>query len=257
MTTSIRYVGLAVLVVSLLLGSDAFSVVSQGTRSHQCSSTQLDASYDNSNGSLISRTDFVSSTLLSLTTLLVDIPSALASDADDEAITTTRQTITPCPVVSSGKPNNCVSTASVKQVDLYSPPWTYEVSADEAMARLKGVIASDSSLKVEEEVLPSYLRVTSNRGPLNVTDQVEFFVNANDKVVTFKSQELGEPTVSDFGANRKRLETLRKRAGVFGIMGDGMTADSVGNRGMGPLQQLKAFYGLQSGGGYEEVFENE
>ena len=28
---------------------------------------------------------------------------------------------------------------------------------------------------------------------------------------------------------------------------------SVGDKGYGPLGQLKAFYGLQSGGGYEDI----
>ena len=42
----------------------------------------------------------------------------------------------------TGKATNCVSTSNVKDVDLYSPPWTYEVSSDEAFARLKGAIAA-------------------------------------------------------------------------------------------------------------------
>jgi len=45
-------------------------------------------------------------------------------------------------------------------------------------------------------------------------------------------------------------------------MGDGMTADSynVGgevNRNNGPLGQLKAFYGLQSGEGFKKLFEKD
>jgi hypothetical protein len=47
-------------------------------------------------------------------------------------------------------------------------------------------------------------------------------------------------------------------------MGDGMTAtaDSYNrggevNRNNGPLGQLKAFYGLQSGEGFEKLFEKD
>lgn len=216
------------------------------------SSTQLHATKpDNRNRPRVSRKDFVSTSILSLGSFLINRQSALAQDAD-----VMMPTITACKVVPSGKPTNCVSTASVRQVDCYAPPWTFEVSPDEAMARLKGIIASDPSLTLVQEVSPSYLVVSCNRPPLDVKDEIQFFINAQDKVVTFKSYETGEPSVSDFGANRKRLETLRKKANVFGVMGEGMTADSYGDRGTGPLQQLKAFYGLQSGEGYEEVFED-
>ena len=197
----------------------------------------------------VSRKKFISTSIFSL------LLSTQASNAQEQE---EPKTITACRVVASGKPTNCVSTASVRQVDCYEPPWTFEVSAEEAMARIKGVVAADPSLTLVEEVSPTYLKVTTNRGPLDITDELEFLVNAQDKVVMFKSYEIGEPSVNDFGANRKRLQGLRKKAGVFGVMGDGLTADSYeGGRGNGPLQQLKAFYGLQSGEGYEEVFEDD
>jgi uncharacterized protein (DUF1499 family) len=160
--------------------------------------------------------------------------------------------IAACKVV-AGVPTNCVSTASIKQVGCYAPPWTFQVSSEEAMARIKGVLVSDPSLNVEE-VLPNYIRATCSRGL--TTDELEFLVNDQDKVVTFRSAEVGDASVSDFGVNRKRLEELRKKASVFGVMGEGLTADSFeGARGGGPLGQLKAFYGLQSGQGFEDVFE--
>ena len=168
--------------------------------------------------------------------------------------------ITACKVVGGGKPTNCISTASIKQVDCYAPPWTFEVTPQEVMARLKGLVASDPTLELISEST-NYIKIRTPRGL--VTDEIEFLVNADDKVVTFKSGEvLGEDatsaTISDFGANRKRLEDLRKKSNVFGVMGDGLTADSyAGGRGTGPLGQLKAFYGLQSGKGFEEVFEDD
>ena len=82
-------------------------------------------------------------------------------------------------------------------------------------------------------------------------------------MVVFKSSEkdLANAGTSDFGANRKRVEELRKKSGgVFSLMGEGlMTADSYEGGAAGKRNgfggQLKAFYGLNSGQGYEGVFE--
>merc|ERR1719401_147945 len=47
--------------------------------------------------------------------------------------------------------DDCVSTANIKDAKgSYSPPWTFEVSPDEAFARIKGVIKSDDGLVVTE-----------------------------------------------------------------------------------------------------------
>jgi uncharacterized protein (DUF1499 family) len=253
-----------VIIVAILLQTrlvESFSMVPAAPRRHEATvgkSTrepvilfQQTTQHKNMNElTSVSRKNFISTTIFSLFMSTTTQPS-YAQDEEPKSITA-------CKVAASGKPTNCVSTANVRQIDCYEPPWTFEVSAEEAMARIKGVVASDPSLTLVEEVSPTYLKVTTNRGPLDVTDELEFLVNAQDKVVTFKSHEIGEPSVNDFGANRKRLQGLRKRAGVFGVMGDGLTADSYeGGRGTGPLQQLKAFYGLQSGEGYEEVFEDD
>mmetsp|Transcript_7601 Transcript_7601/g.9100 ORF Transcript_7601/g.9100 Transcript_7601/m.9100 type:complete len:125 (-) Transcript_7601:34-408(-) len=123
------------------------------------------------------------------------------------------------------------------------------------MARVKGVVESDPGLEMlEEDKEGKYLKVKASRNL--VSDEIEFIFDSADQVVKFKSAETGEPSISDFGANRSRLEVIRKKAGVFGVMGEGLTADSFeGSRGSGPLGQLKAFYGLQSGKGFEEVFD--
>ena len=89
-----------------------------------------------------------------------------------------------------------------------------------------------------------------------VIDELEFVINESDKVVTYVSSANSDS--SDFGANKKRLEEIRKRAGIFGKMGENMnSADSASysEKGYGPLGQLKAFYGLQSGGGFEDVLQ--
>lgn len=149
----------------------------------------------------------------------------------------------------------CVSTANVRNLDLYLPPWTFDRSSDEVMSRLKGSIVADPSCQIVQQDGNQYLKVEAKRNDLFSTiDELEFVINDKDQVVFFRSRASNENT--DFGINKKRLEDIRKRAGIFGVMGEFMnSADSasIGQRGNGPLGQLKAFYGLQSGGGFEDV----
>ncbi|EJK44386.1 hypothetical protein THAOC_37074 [Thalassiosira oceanica] len=207
------------------------------------SRTALDAEH--------SRGDFVSS-LGSVLLSTVALPSA--SHADEET-TTTARSIVSC----ATDADDCISTANIKAKDLYSPPWTFEVSPDEAFARIKGVLKSDDNIVVteldeEQRYIRSYAKRITADG-----DELEFLVKGDDKVVLFKSFAKKNGSPSDFGANRKRLETIRTRAGVFNVMGEGLTADSSVEMGLanGPFNQLKAFYGLQSGKGFESVFDEE
>ena len=142
-----------------------------------------------------------------------------------------------------------------------SPPWTFEVNPDEAFARIKGVLKSDDSFVItEEDDDARYIRAYAKR--IAGRDEVEFLVKGDDKVVLFRSTAPKNGSVSDFGANRKRIEDIRKRGAVFDLMGGGLTADSydgggAASKGNNPWGQLKAFYGLQSGEGFESVFEEE
>jgi len=212
----------------------------------------------------INRKAFLSSSIASAAALL---PFAQYSNAE-EGITggtvnsptvPAARTIQGCQKPIDGKTTNCIATKNIKQLDTYSPPWTFEISPDEAFARLKGLIKNDPYLEiVETDDEARYLRVDSKR--LNTVDSIEFLVKADDKVVIFKSEEKEASGLPDFGANRKRVEELRKKsAGVFSMMGDGLTADSYDGGAAGKRNgiggQLKAFYGLNSGQGYEEVFE--
>jgi uncharacterized protein (DUF1499 family) len=198
----------------------------------------------------LSRSQFLSVATFGALLVGSSLTAPPSSFAMEDAVSPT--SLQGCPSQTKG-PFNCIATASVKQVDQYAPPWTFQCSADEALARLKGVVQSDSSMQLLEEA-PRYLKVKAIRGLS--TDELEFLVNDKDNVVTFRSAETGEPSVSDFGANRSRLDSIRKKGNVFGVMGEGLTADSFeGGRGSGPLGQLKAFYGLQSGEGFEDVFE--
>ena len=164
--------------------------------------------------------------------------------------------IASCPKVTSG-PANCVSTASVKQVDLYAAPWTWSdesVSADVVFARLKGAIAADSSLEIVEK---EDLALTVRADRKFAVDEIQFRVNPTDRVITFRSQQVDGPeSVSDFGTNRKRLDDIRKRIGIVNVMGAEMASADAGPR-EGVSAQLKAFWGFQSGGGFESVLMDE
>lgn len=212
----------------------------------------------------INRKTFLSSSIASAAALL---PFAQYSNAEEEisasaselSVVPVERTIQGCQKPINGKATNCIATKNIKQLDTYSPPWTFEISPDEAFARLKGLIKSDPSLEiVETDDEAKYLRVEAKR--LTTVDSIEFLVKGDDKVVIFKSEEKEASGISDFGTNRRRVEELRKKsAGVFGMMGDGLTADSYDGGAAGKRNgfggQLKAFYGLNSGQGYEEVFE--
>mmetsp|Transcript_374 Transcript_374/g.574 ORF Transcript_374/g.574 Transcript_374/m.574 type:complete len:269 (+) Transcript_374:219-1025(+) len=236
-----------------------------GTRSlsaHQRFATKYDGEESRAHTPTTTRADFLSSLISSVGSIGV-ISVGMPAFADEETDVSPpstppsapTRTISECKAGSGGKPSNCISTRSIKKVDQYSPPWTFEVSADEAMARVKGVVETDPTLEMlEEDKEGKYLKVKASRNL--VSDELEFIFDDRDQVVKFRSSETGEPSISDFGANRSRLEGIRKKAGVFGVMGEGLTADSYeGSRGSGPIGQLKAFYGLQSGKGFEEVFD--
>lgn len=176
---------------------------------------------------------------------------ATTSNAIDEA---SSYTIGPCPKSINSSNNNCVSTASVKMVDLYMSPWTWPegVSVEEVVGRLKGVVDADSTLQLSE-ISPDklYFRVRATRN-FN-TDEIEFVINPRDRVITYKSQQVeGPDNVSDFGGNRKRIEDIRKRIPFLSVMGADFESADAGPR-EGISGQLKAFWGLQSGGGYEKL----
>jgi len=88
-------------------------------------------------------------------------------------------------------------------------------------------------------------------------DELLFRVDPSDRVITYRSQQVeGPESVSDFGANRKRLEEIRKRIGIVDVMGAEMASADSGPR-EGVSAQLKAFWGFQSGAGYESVLLDE
>lgn len=207
-----------------------------------------------SHNSAESRRQFISETMVStiLSTMVVS-PEIVKAEEGQPEISTAAYSIQKCSTSSKAP---CVSTANVRQLDLYLPPWTFKESADEAMSRLKGAVVADSNCEILKQAGNQYLKVQAKRIG-GVIDDLEFVINESDKVVTYVSSANNSDS-SDFGANKKRLEEIRKRAGIFGKMGENMnSADSASysEKGYGPLGQLKAFYGLQSGGGFEDVLQ--
>ncbi|CAJ1942428.1 unnamed protein product [Cylindrotheca closterium] len=194
--------------------------------------------------------------------------------ADEEITTSLTPPPPPSPALAAAKTKTiekcstsskypCVSTSNVKNLDLYLPPWTYDpsqYSSVEVLARIKGALMTDPTCQIlppaNDEEAKYYLKAQVKRSDLFWTiDEVEFLVDEEKQVVFFRSLATSSD-FNDFGTNKKRLEDIRKKAGIFGVMGESLnSADSVSDseRGYGPLGQLKAFYGLQSGGGFEDV----
>lgn len=184
-------------------------------------------------------------------------PAAMADDAvADTTPAALQYSIAKCSLT----PNSpiCISTSNIRQLDLYAPPWTFATSADEAMARLKGSVESEplNSIVPSEDNTSRHLLVDSKRSQLGSTAyRMEFVINEADAVITYRSSAPADITGPDFGLQRQRLGEIRARA-TFGVMGESLdSADtkSTGEKGYGFVGQLKSFYGLQSGGGFEEV----
>mmetsp|Transcript_21972 Transcript_21972/g.47721 ORF Transcript_21972/g.47721 Transcript_21972/m.47721 type:complete len:247 (+) Transcript_21972:180-920(+) len=207
------------------------------------------------NNGVSSRSAFLTSTCSAVLST-VFLPSASVAE-EIEAEAKPIPSIKGCDVDS-----DCVSTANIKDAKgSYFPPWTFEVSPDEAFARIKGVLKSDPKYEITDvDDEARYIRAFVKR--LADQDEVEFLVKGDDKVVLFRSTAKDNGSVSDFGANRKRIDDVRKKGEVFELMGGGMTADSfdgggAASRGNSPWGQLKAFYGLQKGEGFESVLQEE
>jgi uncharacterized protein (DUF1499 family) len=194
--------------------------------------------------------------------------------------------IRPCDT-SANSNTNCVSTASVKQVDKFMLPWTWpeSISGTEIISRFKGIIASDQTLSwiqqdqdlVSDPTSISTTTTTSTttgqgaiaflrfRAARNVcTDEIEILINSNDRIITFRSQQIeGPENISDFGSNRHRLEDIRKKLKVVTILGsngnDSINDNNNNNNesSEGLSGQLKAFWGFQSGGGFESILLDE
>jgi uncharacterized protein (DUF1499 family) len=107
----------------------------------------------------------------------------------------------PCP-----NSPNCVSTQATDELHRMDP-LTFEDAPDAAMARLKTAVLLQPRVNVVAAT-DTYLRVEFTTALLRFVDDVEFYVDAQQKVIHFRSaSRIG---YSDLGANRKRMETIRR-----------------------------------------------
>jgi uncharacterized protein (DUF1499 family) len=102
---------------------------------------------------------------------------------------------------------NCVSSQS-SDADHFIDPIPFHGSLREAKARIMQVLTSLPRTRIVEEE-PTYLRAESTSLIFRFTDDLDFTFDETQKVIHVRSaSRVGN---SDFGANRKRVETIRRR----------------------------------------------
>ena len=205
---------------------------------------------------------------------LLAVPNAAIASLDDS---NNNYRITECKDSKAA----CVSTASVKNLKYFTSPWTFDVSSEEALARIKGLLQDapgvtidgtdtlsvvsdgDNSEGEKPQTSKSYYVHATTRGDYVFEGEgsIEFLINPppdNNNIVTFKA--------TGYGASKQFFDSLRKQSnGVF-ISSSGMNEEmedallggsGTKGGGNGVFGQLKAFYGYQSGQGFEDVLLDE
>jgi len=92
--------------------------------------------------------------------------------------------------------------------DHFIDPIAYHGSLQEAKARIMQVLTSLPRTRIVEED-PTYLRAESTSLIFRFTDDLDFAFDETQKVIHVRSAS--RVGTSDFGANRKRVETIRRR----------------------------------------------
>jgi len=101
---------------------------------------------------------------------------------------------------------NCVCTQA-SDAGHQMPQIPFEGSPDEAMRRLKAVIAETPRMKIVAES-DDYIRAEATTLVFRYVDDVEFLIDGNAKTVQFRSASRAGK--SDLGANRARMQKLRE-----------------------------------------------
>ncbi|MEN6621295.1 MAG: DUF1499 domain-containing protein [Smithella sp.] len=102
---------------------------------------------------------------------------------------------------------NCVSTQAPDKKHAISPLF-YQGSAEEAKNRLLNIIQSMKRAKVVNDQ-GNYLHAEFTSAVFHFVDDTEFFIDDKQKIIHMRSAaRLGQ---YDFGVNRRRLETIRKK----------------------------------------------
>ena len=86
-------------------------------------------------------------------------------------------------------------------------PLTFTGSPEEAFARLKQVVRSMPRAKIADE-RPNYFRAEYTTALMRVVDDVDFLIEPNGGKIHIRSAS--RVGYSDLGANRKRIERIRR-----------------------------------------------
>lgn len=100
---------------------------------------------------------------------------------------------------------NCVSTQSLS-TEHKIVPFTYSKTSAEATMALKAELSRQPKSRLIKED-GSYLHFEFRAGVLQTIDDVEFYFDEPTKTVQFRSSS--RFGYSDWGENRKRMETIR------------------------------------------------
>jgi uncharacterized protein (DUF1499 family) len=108
--------------------------------------------------------------------------------------------------------DNCVSTQASDEKHRMEPI-PFAGSREEAIARLKGVLAGLPRMKIITEQT-DYLHVEATTRIFRFVDDVEFYVDERAKVIHFRSASRSGS--KDFGVNRARMEKVWEALGRTG-----------------------------------------
>ena len=105
----------------------------------------------------------------------------------------------PCP-----ESPNCVSTQT-QQKSKQMDPIPFELDPKEVLKVIKGVVENLPNTHLEKESL-NYLHYTFKSAIFRFTDDVEFLIDAGQKLIHFRSAS--RTGYSDMGVNKKRMTEL-------------------------------------------------
>ena len=101
---------------------------------------------------------------------------------------------------------NCVSTQT-QQKNKKMDPIPFKLDPKEVIKVIQGVVKSLPNTHLEKESL-NYLHYTFKSKIFRFTDDVEFLIDAEQKLIHFRSAS--RTGYSDMGVNKKRMTEIKK-----------------------------------------------
>lgn len=102
---------------------------------------------------------------------------------------------------------NCVISYPTADEKHYIEPIPYDFTREEAVVRLISIV-SDMDRSEIVTARQDYIHVIFKSSFFKFIDDVEFYLPENEKVIHIRSA--ARKGYSDFGVNRKRIETIRR-----------------------------------------------